>query len=758
MYPKIKKQIEETMKKQVFLLTLIGMLFSSNAFSDCNTSNSCSNSCNTSNAASNGCDNGCDGYHGKTFLSVTPHFQNASPELASMFNSNYLHDLNVEDKHGNFEVVVFGGKSTAGRRSAQYFLPYGHETLTFDGSINKPLTFAYNAAESVVQVDTAVTSGVALATGSDYFPQGGLTTLGATAEPSELVMDSVSYNFDANKDTSKILPWNFGITYAALFEPRGASANSEPIGTGLISSPAFKSTIAPVYSYAHVGAGFALRYQFSDDKSGFYGCISTAVQNVRSRLCLNEKVEADAVAITTENFAVSAANPTGRNSGGEYNVNYPTSATATADIVLAPTATTAINAVAEGLNTNLYDPAGTALVTPVGSIGAAYIGSGFPTAADAGETINGVKIVTPPTNVAEAFAQDAWKYGRIDGCNKITRLADIELSFGYQWFCGDCASTNWSLGVVIPTGNKPNACQLAQAVVGNGMHAGLFSGSVTEILLSDEEDYQASYRLDMDARYLFRNTQMRSFDLKNNEWSRYMMVYENKAAYTAAVAAANAVTPSPITTGLTGTSKAVRAYTPGINVFTTNMYVKPGFQLRVNQALNIRGEHFRAELGWNILAKHKECVSLSCAWDKAPAFADSSYIGGTALNNNRTIYNDAQTSAYNVVDSLNRTIGTGTAGFPVLEAYPFTSPTAVTIASLALDDSKYDQFAIGEEQINLDSASSAPVLTQTPYATVGYAWECDYQPQFSIGGSYEFNPNNSAINQWLVWGKFEIAF
>ncbi|MCX5923398.1 MAG: hypothetical protein NTU89_02410 [Candidatus Dependentiae bacterium] len=732
------------MKKQVFLLTLIGMLFSSNAFSTSSAKTTCSNSCNTTCAASTSCDNSCDGYHGKTFLSVTPHFQNASPELASMFNSNYLHDLSVEDKHGNFEVVVFGGKSTAGRRSAQYFLPYGHETLTFDGSIVNPLIFANNAAESVGEVQVP---GVA---GTDYFSGGSAVVAGTQPSISGLYLDPATYWMDSNKNSSKILPWNFGITYAALFEPRGSGTVFAPnttasIGTGLISSPAFKSTIAPVYSYAHVGAGFALRYQFSDDKSGFYGCISTAVQNVRSKLCLNENVETDAVEMnaTTSPALFGTANPSGEALGALNDF------------------TTSLNATNQGLNTTVYDPNGVATSTPVPSLASAYLGSGFPNSTDAGNTVHGVEVATPPTTVAEAFAQDAWRYGKISGCNKITRLADIELSLGYQWFCGDCASTNWSLGVVIPTGNKPNACQLAQAVVGNGGHAGLFSGSVTEILLSDEEDYQASYRLDMDARYLFRNTQMRSFDLKNNEWSRYMMVWANKDAYTTALAAANVLSPATIAAQAAAVAdlpagNAIRTYTPGINVFTTDMYVKPGFQLRVNQALNIRGEHFRAELGWNILAKHKECVSLSCDWGAAPAFADSSYLGGVGLNNNRTIYNDAQTSCYNVVDSLTRVAVAQVA--VATPAFTLTPTALMPINNLLLADTNYERFAIGEEQINLDSASSAPVLTQTPYATVGYAWECDYQPQFSIGGSYEFNPNNSAINQWLVWGKFEIAF
>ncbi|MCX5923947.1 MAG: hypothetical protein NTZ68_00780 [Candidatus Dependentiae bacterium] len=704
------------MKKQVFLLTLIAALFgSSNVLpvsSDC-CAPVCSTDCNTS------CDTSCTDDHGKTYRDIIPHFQGGSVEMVSMYSSNVLHNLNHEDKHGAFQVTVFGGKNTKRSDAAAYYLPYGHNTLTFDGAIAKPHTFAFNAAESVAQIQVATLTAQALnghATDGTNF----------TASPSPVFVDPVNYQFDSNRDTSIVRPWNFGITFAALFEPgatSGVGAASgvgfEPaVGSGLITSPAFKSTINPCLSYSHVGAGFGLRYHFSDDKKGFFGTLTTAVQRVSSVISLNEVVETEKEVIGD----YAAANP--------YGIVTPAGVTA-GDTQAIPNKF--------GINDIVFDPNAHATVTPVGSIATAYAATSlFPGTGD----------VAAPANVTEAFCQNAWNYGKIAPCQKITRLADIELALGYQWWCGDCASTNWYVGVVIPTGNKVCAEFVAPAVVGNGFHAGLMTGSTTEVLLSDEENYQASYRLDMNARYLFKNTQKRSFDLLGNEWSRYMMVWENKAAYTAAVAAANAITaiaPVPATGSLFA-GVAQRGYTPGINSFTADMSVKPRLQGRVNQALYIRGEHARLELGWNTFAKHKECVALACPWDNAPAFAESSYIGGVGLNNARTIYNDAQTMSYNVVDNLNR-------------VFPITTPTAlVTIGNNTLADTNYDDFAITEAQINLDSASSSATLTQTPYAVLGYAWESDFMPQFSIGGSYEFSSGNSALNQWLVFGKFEMAF
>lgn len=694
------------MKKQIFLLS--GLLFAGQVTQSNNSCSPCATSCNTSCETS--C-NSCGLEHGKTRRDVTPHFQNASPELTSMFNSHALSNLIKDDKHGEFQVTVFGGKSTKCSEAASYFLPYGNSTLTFDGSIQKPRAFARIAAETVAQVQTAPTLG-------DQASVGNAFTITGTAIPagtSDVLVDNATYLFDANKDKSKILPWNFGITFAALFQPNGASAIGENAGSGLITSPEFKSTIAPTYRYSHVGAGLDLRYHFSDDKNGWFGFLSTSVQNVRSKFCLNEDVSSAALVMDDAFFAGYTDNPTG-----------------SAVAVATTFATT------NSLNPQVFDPTLGATVAPKGSLKAAYFNTGFPNAVSTQAT-GAPANVTAPTTVAEAFAQDAWNYGKIGCEQKITRLADIELALGYQWMCGDCAATNWYVGLVIPTGNKACATYVAPAVVGNGQHFGIMTGSQTDVMLSDEEDYQAWFRLDINARYLFRNTQRASFDLLGNEWSRYMMVWADKAAYTAAVAAANTISGAP------ASGVAYRAYTPGINVFTTDFYIKPQFQARLNSAVFFQGEHFRAELGWNTFARQKDCVQLACGWDEAPAFADSSYVGGVGLNNGRTIYNDSQTTSFNAVTNLQRVA-------------PLAPTNLVTIAFNDLVDAQYEDFAISASEINLDSVATPGAITNTPYLALGYAWESDYKPALSIGGSYEIASGNSALNQWLVWGKFEIAF
>lgn len=760
------------MKKQFFLLSLVfasinaGMLVADS----CGTS--CATSCSTNCGSSADCDNGaCAPEHGHTFMSIAPEFGAASPERVSLFESSKLKNLKHNEKHGALQVVLYGGQNTRRNRAAGYYLPYGHTKLTFDGS-TKPATFASVLAESDVLVVGATTAQVMPTTATGTGTEGTELAVGGNYDVggnTVLAVDPATFKFDTNKDTSIVLPWNFGITYAALYEPRGAAADGSLVGTGLVTAPTFQSTINPCLRRWHIGAGLEFAYHFSDEVDGWFGKISTAVQHVRSRIHLNETVVSEKELLDD---SLPAANPTGSA------ITNQIAAFEFGGTVANPAAPIAAGDPYQsqllGVNGSLYniDPAGAtpygvATTTPVGSIRAAYLGyngtvdrsTGFPT------DLAGDEAVVAPANVSQAFNQASWKYGKIGCDNRITRLADIELSIGRLWTCGDCASTSWDFGIVIPTGNKPCAEFVAPAVVGNNQHFAIRTGSNTSILLSENDDSSCGisstwFRMDTDARYLFRNTQKRSFDLKGNEWSRYMMVWANKDAYSSAISALVA----PLTATPSDIALPQRGYTPGINVFTTDFHVKPKFQGRLNSALVLCGERFKAELGWNVHARTKECVELACGWDSAPAFADSSYVGGVGLNNNRTIYNDSQTTVVNGVDSLARGFTMANEPLVAIPGVPASAGTTVyrnpstQEANLAAAVAQYDNFAITEADIELNSVASAGSISNTPYLTLGYAFDCDWMPVLGVGASYEFTATNSGLNQWMVWGKFECAF
>ncbi len=737
--------------KKIFFLLVNLLLASPILLAD--SCNSCATSCSSSKCSSSkSCDESCAiKFHGKSFRRMENTFQNGTPTLVSLFNTNVVKNLEDDNKKGGVEVTVFGGKNTHQASDASYYFPYGFKEFTFDGSVTNAGTFAKNIAWRSARFDFAVND-----TGATDISVHDVTIVNsADIDGSFFSGDATTYQFDRNTDKSKILPWNFGITYAALFEPLGASAINQKAGTGLITSPTFKSTITPKHLYSHVGAGIALRYHFSDDEQGWFAQASTAVENVKSKICLQEQILTQKTALTNKNF------PAQTNcidaTGGQLKSDNPYGLPLTSSGSPLPPALDNSNWPAcdlfiytttggGGTIFNTYE----ASETPKGSINEAYLngttGTYFPTD---DSTVKNTSVA--PENVSQAFRQEAWHYGKI-GCDQsVTRLADIELILGYQWLCGPCASNSWYVGMIIPTGNKPCATYVAPAVVGNGQHFGLMFGSTLQMMLCEKEERACWYRLDVNCRYLFSNKQKRSLDVLDNEWSRYMMVWDSKDSYIAAVKdvagkLTDGETPTVDTAGV-----ANRHYTPGINIFTTDVKVTPGLQTRLNQALFVKSEHLQAELGWNTFIRSAECLKYACAWDKAPAFADSSFIGGVGLNNGRTIYNDSQTTSENAVPALYmKAIGGDTA--------TLVYNLAQSAANATANQDLYDQYVITQDQLDLDSAATPEGYIHSPYAVLGYAFGCDHKSVISLGGSYEFSSNNSAMNQWNVWGKFEFAF
>ena len=133
------------------------------------------------------------------------------------------------------------------------------------------------------------------------------------------------------------------------------------------------------------------------------------------------------------------------------------------------------------------------------------------------------------------------------------------------------------------------------------------------------------------------------------------------------------------------------------------------------------------------------------------------------MNNNRTIYNDSQTTVVNGIDSLNR--GYTLANAPLMTVvsgaqtpYYIGMPSTSKTAALTSVVDNYDNFALTESDINFDSVATEAAISYTPYLSLGYAFDYDCKPVLSLGGSYEFTASNRSINQWMVWGKFEVAF
>lgn len=338
---------------------------------------------------------------------------------------------------------------------------------------------------------------------------------------------------------------------------------------------------------------------------------------------------------------------------------------------------------------------------------------------DGGGVFTSTDYTAPVGNMKDAFNQTAWKYGKISDCAdamKKTGVADLEIKFGCEWL-KDCPySIESYIGVHVPTGNRPEACYVMEAIVGAGKHVGIMFGNSFGCELYANEAMDRSLRMEvaLGSKYLFKKEQIRSFDLKNKPWSRYIQMYASLEDATAASL-------------LTGAA-ARETFTPGINILTQEVDVTPGFMHNLNAAWVLKAKWFQGEIGYNLLSRQSECIELNC-FTGSPAIKHLFGAGQT---------NPVRDMTGNFI--LETSDGSITGNFPV---------------PLSL----YEKSVITSSDIDLASAATPAHLAHTVYGSLGGNFdECRWPILTHFGASYTFSrATNAVMDHWTIWAKLGVS-
>lgn len=344
----------------------------------------------------------------------------------------------------------------------------------------------------------------------------------------------------------------------------------------------------------------------------------------------------------------------------------------------------------------------------------------------ASEEINGFPLVA---NATEAFKQAAWHCGKIDDCcgpktnssrsgccdQSKTRFAHLEIAAGYEWINEETCKLESFFGGTIGTGNRPCGEYLFEPIVGNNGHNGVFWGTRVgmEFWHHETEDRGLWFYIDYTGRYLFSRCERRLVDVKCKPWSRYMLVYNSQEQ---AQQAADLCAQTPNTTA---TNQGIILGTPGVNVFCLDLKVQPRFTHMFNSAFVYRNPCLEAEIGYDYFSRDSECIQLGCDFREQYAF--KSLLGCGATNSQQTI--GEQFDA---------------ADLPVAQ---------------------YEENIIRKTDLDLESAAHPNMVVHTIYGSLAYRWDDRECPLFAgFGGSYEWGPDNTTMNRWLLWGKLGMSF
>lgn len=324
---------------------------------------------------------------------------------------------------------------------------------------------------------------------------------------------------------------------------------------------------------------------------------------------------------------------------------------------------------------------------------------------DGGGAVDQVGLDDSPRvgNMIAAFKQTGMKYGRIDtSCCDLdkTQLANAELKIGYNSVMSECCHLDSYLGLAFKNSADRCAVNMFEPIAGQE-HYALMWGSSLGFNVYNWEESSLRAHVALDARYWFENNELRSFDLKGKEWSRYMEMYASNEAATEANAGAN----------------AANAGTFGINLLTRCVDVTPGYQLNYNAALVYEGCAFNFEVGHTLYARQAEEICPN--WKENPALKRAPGNGQTTIA---------------------RTIGK-----------QFNNEF-ITLAN-------YSDAKIKQCDIDWNSGAHEAVLAHTLYAALGCNYDnwC-YPTSFSIGGGYDFARGNSVIQRWTLFGKLGVSF
>jgi len=113
------------------------------------------------------------------------------------------------------------------------------------------------------------------------------------------------------------------------------------------------------------------------------------------------------------------------------------------------------------------------------------------------------------------------KFGRYNGSETKTLVADVEMAVGYNFLCCDYYHFGFDVRAIFPTGTRPDAQFWFNPVVGNGHHFEVGAGASAHYeLWNNACDSSFSVWGNGKVYHMFRTTQRRIFDLKNADGSQ----------------------------------------------------------------------------------------------------------------------------------------------------------------------------------------------------------------------------------------------
>ncbi len=374
--------------------------------------------------------------------------------------------------------------------------------------------------------------------------------------------------------------------------------------------------------------------------------------------------------------------------------------------------------------------------------------------------------------------QDALEFGRIMGRRNLSRLSDVHMALGYNFFQNDHYHVGLNMRLSFPAGNRPNPKYFFAPIVGNGHHWEAGVGYTSHVIFwssCDALDF-AGFWLDANITHLFADEQCRSYDFCDNPGSRYILLSKIVPVDDAQVE----VDGMPI-----DSQYQSRLY-PAINQTTLSSKISMKAQVDMVAKFSVQKKGVQWDIGYNLWYRSAEQLDSRCTFSDCFAYkGDAQLYGFVSQTMGDLNINDPL--ALNVSQSeATLCSGQGDGNFVAGMEYANANADSPALAGdangnplnqLNANDSAY--LMIAQQQI---STSNGPILltdcdidvcsslnpkalSHKIFTNIGYTWEhpsiC-YAPFMNLGAEVEWRCNcvddNSAISQWGIWAKMGLSY
>jgi hypothetical protein len=318
---------------------------------------------------------------------------------------------------------------------------------------------------------------------------------------------------------------------------------------------------------------------------------------------------------------------------------------------------------------------------------------------------------SPIKSVAEGLSSDTLQYQRWNFCQEglsETRFSNIELNLAWNYYPIEKCSIETYIGCLFPIKKtekekKINESFIYSPSIINSEHFGLQYGTTISLFFYQNDERSVHFILGNNLLYFVPEKKLRSFDLQQRPWSRYLPVYQNF--------------------GLPNQTEEIL-----VNQLTLTSRVTPNFSTISTIQIDFNKSFYTLGVGYSVFARQSESVTII---DDIPNLAIKGAVNEDAPEENLPL-------------SVARSASLQLARENVICKDPI------------YEDPNFYYTKIETGDVDISSATHPAVFIGEIYLKL----KLEIQDALScfFGGSYRLCHNNTAIEYGTCWAGLQYEF